>query len=204
MPAEPRVRLGASIVGHPSGDHRLSVGGRHRQLAHLEVAVHGERERAGNRRGSEMQGVRAPSLDEGRSLRDAEAMLLVDDCDGEVREVDLLLDEGVSADDDLCVTGGDELPRSGVLLRAQRARQQRDAHTERRAELVDREEMLLGERLGRRHECTLAAGLHSAKERMKRDDRLPRAYLSLQESLHGNRSRDIGVELRHCPLLIWR
>ena len=204
MPAEPRVRLGAPILGHPGRDDRLAVGRRQRELAHLEVAVHGERERARDRRRGEMQDVRAPALDERRPLRDAEAVLLVDDRDGEVAEVDLLLDERVGADDDLRVAGGDELPRRGVLLRPQRARQEGHPDAERRAELVDRQEVLLGERLRRRHERALATGLHGAKERMKGDDRLPRTHLSLEESLHGDRAREVGVELGHRPLLIGR
>ena len=54
-------------------------------------------------------------------------------------------------------------------LRAERARQQRDADAERRAQLVDGEEVLLGERLRRRHQRSLPAeprprgGAHAAR-----------------------------------------
>ena len=68
-----------------------------------EVA-HGERAR--NRGRGEHQEVR----DEGglwagaqrKSLGNAEAVLLVDDCKPEVREFDAFLNEGVGADDDAC------------------------------------------------------------------------------------------------------
>ena len=106
-----------------------------------------------------MQDVRAPTFDQGTALTDAEPVLLVDDCDGEVVEVHFLLDERVRTDDDVRVTGSDELTHGGMLLRPQRARQQRDADSERAAELVEREEMLLGERLGRRHERALPSSL---------------------------------------------
>ncbi len=101
------------------------------------------------------------------ALRDAEAVLLVDDGDGEVAEVDLLLDQRVRPDDDLGIARRDELPGGGVLLGPERAREQRHAYAERRAELVDREEVLLGEGLGRRHERALAAGLDRAQERVE-------------------------------------
>ena len=119
-------------------------------------------------------------------------------------EVDLLLDERVGADDDLSVAGGDELPSGGVLLCPERARQEGHPNAEWRAELVDCQEVLFGERLRRRHERSLATGLHGAKERMKGDDRLPRTHLSLKESLHGDGAREIGIELGHRPLLIGR
>ena len=110
VPAEPRVRLRAAIVGHPGGDHRLAVGRWQRELAHLEVAVDGECEGSRYRRRGEVENVRAPALDERGALRDAEAMLLVDDGHREIAEVDLLLDERVRPDDDLRVTRRDQLP----------------------------------------------------------------------------------------------
>ena len=126
-------------------------------------------------------------------------MLLVDDGDGEVAEVDLLLDQRVRADDDLRVAGRDQLSRRGVLLRPQRARQQRHPDAERRAELVDREEVLLGERLGRRHQRALPVALDRAQQRVQRDDGLARADVSLQEALHRDRALEIGVDLGRSP-----
>ena len=146
--------------------------------------------------------MRTAALDERRPLRDAEAMLLVDDGDREVREVDLLLDERVRAHDDLGVPRRDELARGGVLLRAKRAREERDAHAERRAELVDRQEVLLGERLGRSHQRSLAPGLDRAQERVQRDDGLARPDVALQESLHRNLAVEIRVDLAHRALLV--
>ena len=204
VPTEPRVRLRAALVGHPGGDDRLAVGRRQRELAHLEVAVDGERERSRDRGRGEVEDVRAAPLDERGALRDAEAVLLVDDGHREVAEVDLLLDERMRPDDDLRVARRDELPDDRVLLRAQRARQQRDANAERRAQLVDREEVLLGERLGRRHERALAAQLDRAEQRMQRDDGLPRADLALEQTLHRERPVEVGVDLGHRAFLIRR
>ena len=151
-----------------------------------------------------MENVRTAALDERRPLRDPEAVLLVDDGDREIREVDLLLDERVRPDHDLRIPRRDELARGGVLLRAKRAREQRDAHAERRAELVDREEVLLGERLRRRHQRSLSPGLDRAQERVQRDDGLARSDVALKESLHRDLAVEIGVDLAHRALLVRR
>ena len=61
-------------------------------------------------------------------------------------------------------------------------------------QLVDREEVLLGERLRRRHERPLAPALDRAEERVQRDDGLPRSDVALQEPLHGDgRSRSASI-----------
>ncbi len=184
---QPRVGLGAPILGDPGRDHRLALRRRQRELADIEVAVHSECERARDRRRRQVQDVRAAAFDERAPLRDAEAMLLVHDGDGEVVEVDLRLDQRVRADDDLGVSGRDHLPRGRVLLRPQRARQQADPDAERRAELVDGEEVLLGERLRRCHQRALASELDRAQQRVEGDDRLARADLPLQQPLHRRR-----------------
>ena len=69
------------------------------------------------------------ALDERAPLADSEAVLLVDDHDGEIVEAHLLLDQRMRADDEEGVAGRYELPDGGVLARAQRARQQRDPET---------------------------------------------------------------------------
>ncbi len=66
---------------------------------------------------------------------------------------------------------------------------------------LDREEVLLGERLRRRHQRALAAGLDGAQQRVERDGGLPRADVALQEPLHRRRSREVAVDLRDRLLL---
>ena len=160
-----------------------------------EVAVDGERERARDRRRRHVEDVRAAPLGERRPLLDAEAVLLVDDGDGEVAEADLLLDQRVRADRDLHVAGGDQLPHVRVLLRAEGARQQRHPHAELGADALDREEVLLGEHLGRRHQRALPARLDGAQQRRERDDGLAGADVALEQPLHRGRPRQIAVDL---------
>ena len=80
-------------------------------------------------------------------------------------------------------------------LRAEGAREQHDPDAERRAELVDGEEVLLRERLRGRHERALTTRLDRAEERMQCDDRLPRSDVALEEALHGDGAVEVGVDL---------
>ncbi len=191
--AQARVRLGAALVGDPGGDDRLAARRRLRDLAHREVAVDRERERARDRRRGHVQDMRRAALDERRALLDAEAVLLVDDRDGEVAELEALLDQRVRADDDV---------RLPAHLRLDRAGDERAADAELHADPLDREEVLLGERLGRRHQRALAARLDRAQERVERDDRLARADVALEQALHRRRAREVGVDLCDRLLLV--
>ena len=80
--------------------------------------------------------------------------------------------------------------RSATRRRALRpaAGQQRARHAELAAERLDREEVLLGERLRRRHQRALPARLDRAQERVERDDRLPGADVALEQPLHRHAS----------------
>jgi hypothetical protein len=126
-------------------------------------------------------------------LLDAEAMLLVDDRDREVRQLDVLLDQRVRADDDRRVRAAAHGPR-----------QQRDADAQLGADRLDGEEVLLGERLRRRHQRALSPGLDRTQERVQRDDRLARADVALQEALHRHGLREIAVELGDRGFLVGR
>ena len=70
-----------------------------------------------------------------------------------------------------------------------------------RADALDREEVLLGEDLGRRHQRALPAGLDGPQQRRERDDGLPRADVALQQPLHRRRAREVAVDLGDRPLL---
>ena len=79
---------------------------------------------------------------------------------------------------------------------------QRDA--ELCADALDRQEVLLGERLGRRHQRALPPVLDGAQERVERDDRLAGADVALQQPLHRRRALEIDVDLAHDLLLVRR
>src|SRR5438093_266593 len=95
---------------------------------------------------------------EPRALLDAEAVLLVHHGEPEAPEADALLDERVGADDARDLARRDRRPSRRTLLRRQRRREQCDRNAERRQELLEGHQMLLGEDLRRRHDRRLTAG----------------------------------------------
>ena len=199
MDAQPRVRLAGALGADARGDDRLAVRRRLGDLAHREVAVDRQRERARDRRRGHVQHVRRAILGERRALLDAEPVLLVDDGDGEIGELDVALDQRVRADGDLRDAVRDLV---ADLLRADRAGEQHAANAELRAERLEGQEVLLGERLGRRHQRALPARLHRPQQRVERDHGLAGADVALQEPLHRRRLRQVEVDLGDRPLLV--
>ena len=197
--AQALVRLARPLGADTRGDDRLAVRRRLRDLAHREVAVDRQRERARDRRRGHVQHVRRAILGERGSLLDAEAVLLVDDGDRQICELDVALDQRVRADCDLRDTVRDLVPD---LLRADRAGEQHAAHAELRAERLERQEVLLGERLRRRHQRALPARLDRPQQRVERDDGLAGADVALQQALHRRRLRQVEVDLGDRALLV--
>src|SRR5439155_20700372 len=149
------------------------------------------------------QDVRSPGGD-GSPLLDAEPVLLVDDGDRERAELDVLLDQRVRADDEVGPAAGERSPRGGVLPSGQRARQEEAADAEPCAERLDGEEMLLGERLRRRHQRALMTAFHGAKQGVQGHDRLAGAHVPLEETLHRARPGEIPPDLPNRVLLLRR
>ena len=129
------------------------------------------------------------------ALLDAEAVLLVHHRDRERGELDVLLDQRVRADDELRLAVRDRIARGGVLLRGKRAGEEYGPDAERRDEAVDGDKVLLSEGFRRNHERALMAVLDRAKQRVERDDGLPRADVALEEPLHRRRPGEVAVEL---------
>ena len=202
--AEARVGVRTPILGDPGGDDGLAARGRLGDLAHLEVAVDGQGKRARDRRRRHVQDVRGAALGQGLALLDPEPVLLVHDGDGQIAELDRLLDQRVRAYRDVRVAGGDRRARGRVLGRRERARQQDATDVELPQEVLDREQVLLGERLGRRHQRALAARLDGAEECVQRHHRLARADVALEQALHRPLAAEVGIELRDRALLVAR
>ena len=83
-----------------------------------------------------------------------------------------------------------------------RAREQRGLDQLARHQLLERREVLLGERLGRRHQRGLAAGLDRAQHRVQRDDGLAGADLAHQQPLHRPVVGDVFVDRGHRLALV--
>ena len=82
--------------------------------------------------------------------------------------------------------------------------QQRDRDAELRADRVDCQEVLLGQRLGRRHQRAALPCLHGPQERVERDHGLARPNVPLQEALHRALGGQVRVDLGDRALLARR
>ena len=127
--------------------------------------------------------------------RDAEAVLLVDDADREPREAHVRLDQRVGADDEAELAGLEPAERVAARRRLRGAGEERERDVGRGEEAVERVRVLLGERLGRRHERGLVARLDRAEHRVDGNDRLAGAHLAHQEALHRAARGEVLVDL---------
>ena len=108
--------LGGAPGGDERGLDRLAAGRLLVEDREVHVAVLGERQAARDRGRGHHQDVGALALlAEVHALADAEAVLLVDDGEAEVAEGDVLLEEGVGADEDGDLAGGQRREPGGAL-----------------------------------------------------------------------------------------
>ena len=174
--------VGALALALARGDVRLDRLAAARQPAQrrdVQRAEAREAQRPGDRRRGHVQHVRGqPGRGLGvqrRALAHAEAVLLVDDGDREVGEHDGVLDERVRPDDERQLARRELAQRVGAPPGGGGAGEQRRGDERPGHERLQRREVLLGERLRRRHERRLAAVLDGAQHRVQRDDGLARA-----------------------------
>jgi len=108
---------------------------------------------------------------ERRTLADPEAVLLVDDHQRQVAELDGLLDERVRPHHHRELARLEPREYVPPPTRRRRAREERDREVPAQ-EAVERGHVLLGQRLGWRHQRGLAVVLRRAQHRVERDDGL--------------------------------
>ena len=199
--AEPRVGLARALGPDPRRDDRLAARRRLRDLGHVELAEHGQRERARDRRRGHVQQVR-PQARERLTLLDAEAVLLVDDRDREVGELDVALDQRVGPDDDLRLARGD-LGASRASSR--RSRSSSTTRTPSSAQIASTVRKCCSASVSvGAIKRALPARLDRAQKGVERDDRLARADVALQQPLHRPLEREIAVDLGDRLLLVAR
>ena len=137
-------------------------------------------------------------------MRDAEALLLVDDEEPEVAELDVLGEQAVRADDDVQLAFAQVLERLGLLgLRAEAAHHV-DAHGERREPRAQRLEMLQREHRRRREHGDLLAVHHGLERGAHRDLRLAEADVAAHQAIHGDRRLHVALDVLDGAGLIGR
>ena len=194
--ARPRRRRGAS--------DRAPAARQLAQRARVEVAVARQRERARDRRRGHVQRVHGARLAR-RAARARSRWRTPKRCCSSItataseRNDDVGLDQRVRADDQRELAAGELGEGVGAPAGGRRAGQQRRGHRLAAEQPLDRREVLLGERLGRRHQRRLVAVLDRAQHRVQRDHRLAAADLAHQQPLHRPRLGEVRVDRARSP-----
>ena len=169
---------------------------------HVEVSVSNERKRARNRRGRHDQQVGGISLcRERRSLRDAEAVLLVADDEGKVMKLQLPREKCVRADDQLRRAGCNRRFCRALLCGSHGAGQKRHMDAEGGEEPGKRLRVLLCKNFGRRHKSRLMPVLYCAEACGGCHHRFAAADVSLHEPVHRTAGRKVAQNIVNCRLL---
>src|SRR5580658_4122712 len=163
----------------------------------VEVAVKRERERTRDGRGGEDEDVRRVAVRGGFvhetfALEDAEAVLLVDGDEAEARELDLVFDESVRADDELGFAGADAFEGGLLVCELEAADEQFDAIGTGSEYAASRKIVLHGENFGGRHERGLAAVFDGDDGGLQRDNGFAAADVALQQTVHGRGLFEVG------------
>lgn len=125
-----------------------------------EIAVERERQGARDGRGRQVQRVGCLALlQQLRPLVYAEALLLVDDRQGEVARHDVVGEQRMGADEYIHLPGGEAFHNGGPLGGGRGAREQGDAHPGAFQALSQALHVLAGEHLGGREEHGLPLGV---------------------------------------------
>src|SRR5690348_17340263 len=135
------------------------------------------------------------------SLGYAEAMLLVDHRESQRGERRALLEQGVGPQGHPRFPGGYSRAPGFALLFALASREPCDLYAERGEPIVELAEMLLGKYLGGSHHCSLHAVLDRAQGCEHRNDGLAAADVTLEQSVHGVRLRQIALDILPRSLL---
>ena len=131
----------------------------------------------------------------------AEAMLLIDNRQREIVERDLVLEQGVRADQKVDVAGGKRGQNLGALAAALAAGENGAADAGCRGERRDGRKMLARQNFGRRHDRGLPAGLDHMGGGKQRDHGLAGPNVAVKQTQHPLRLGKIGDDVVDGALL---
>ena len=168
-----------------------------------EIAVERERQGARNGRGRQVQRVGCLALlQQLRPLVYAEALLLVDDRQGEVARHDVVGEQRMGTDEYIHLPGGEAFHDGGPLDSGRGAREQGDAHPGAFQTLAQALHVLAGEHLGGREEHGLPLGIGGGGQSVAGNDGLAGAHVSQKHVVGHRRRRQGGKNLVARPLLL--
>src|SRR3954463_12714093 len=128
------------------------------------------------------------------TLKDAEAVLLVNDDEAQLCEFNFLLDQGVGSDHQLRAALSDVAADLALAVVLKRAGEKHNSVSRRFKDAARRKIMLLGENLGRRHQRNLVSVLDGDNRGLECDERFARAYVALKQAAHRERLLHIGSD----------
>jgi hypothetical protein len=132
----------------------------------------------------------------------AEAVLLVDDREPELRNPHLLFEQGMGAGDQQRLAGLEPRGDAAPLRRRGGAGQHLDRRPDRCGEALERAGVLARQDLGRRHEGGLEAALDRVQRAQEPDHGLPAADVAHQHAVHRGLAAHVGDDLAECGFLI--
>ena len=209
-----RLPAGPALLSHELVDGRTATAAAHRRLyvatagrllpegGDIQVAIERHGKRARDRCGRQQQHVRRLALlDERRPLFDPEPVLLVDHHQSQPVEGSFFLEQGVGTHDDSRGPTRDTVPHGGLLRWTESADQEFGYDFQRSQEFPQRPGVLLGEQLCGGHEHSLAVILHRQQHGEQGNDRLARANVSHQQTVHPLRGRHVSSDFANHPPL---
>ena len=128
-------------------------------------------------------------------MRDAEALLLVDDQQAEIAELDVLRQQPVRADEDLDLAGLEILERRLLLGLGAEPADHVDADGKRGEAILQRLQVLEREDRGRREDRHLLAVHHGLERGAHRDFGLAVADVAAEQAIHRRRRFHVALDV---------
>ena len=138
---------------------------------------------------------------EARALRHSESVLLVYHGQSEAREAHRVLHHGVSAHEYIHLSRHQTLEHIAAPASLDSSGEQFHSHVHVAQEIAYGVQMLFGENLCRSHDARLIAVAHGYEHGHECHERLARAHIALQQTVHLLARTHVVVYLMHHPLL---
>ena len=198
----------AVVLSVVNGLDGLAAGRQFVDDGYVKVAVNRHSQCARNGGGRHHEDVGwggAVLLPQGRALLHAKAVLLVHDGQSEIPKLHLRLDEGVCAHEDVHLACGGVGQDGAAGLALDVTREEFDADARHAfEEFAKRDEVLLGQYLGGRHQHSLIPIVDGDEAGEEGHQRLARPHIALQQAVHLQSALHVGVYLVDDPLLCSR
>src|SRR5471030_1810246 len=176
------------VGGIVPGLDGLAAGREFIDNGYVQIAVERHGKGAGNGSGGHDQDVGGDALlHHAQALKDAEAVLLIDDGEAEFLEFDVIFEQRVSADGYLDQTLCQQFLELGFLAGGEGASEQRGDVPEFTENLFEVDAVLRGQDLGGGKHRDLVAVFNSDDGGFGGDDGFAAAHVALQETVHGTR-----------------